>query len=100
LQEVYYRLEGYYQTAKKLQNVYKKADYNFTIAVIKKWLNWQALHQIYKPQPKFIQYASFNDIHFLNKVHQSDTTTLMFYDKVSNQIFKYRGVIKNVATRY
>jgi hypothetical protein len=99
LQKLYYRPEGYYQTAEKMQTACKKAGYKFTLAVIKNWLNKQALHQIHKPRPKFIQYASFNNIQFLNEVHQSDTTP-MPHDKVGNRIYKYRGVIKDVATRY
>jgi hypothetical protein len=62
LQKLYYRPEGYYRTAEKMQDACKKAGYEFTLAVIKKWLNKQALHQIHKPRSKFIQYASFNDI--------------------------------------
>ena len=77
----------------------KKAGYKFTLSMIKKWLNCQALYQIHKPQPKFIQYASFNSIQTLNKAHQSDTTP-MPHDKVDNRIYKYKGVIKDVATRY
>ena len=99
LQKLYYRPEGYYRTAEKMQTACKKAGYRFTLAVIKNWLNKQALHQIHKPRPKFIQYASFNNIQFLNEVHQSDTTP-MPHDKVGNRIYKYRGVIKDVATRY
>ena len=62
LQKIYYRLEGYYQTAEKMQDACKKAGYEFTLAIIKNWLNKQALYQIHKPQPKFIQYASFNNV--------------------------------------
>ncbi len=62
LQEIYYRSEGYYQTAEKMLDTCKKAGYKFTLSMIKKWLNRQALYQIHKPWPKFIQYASFNDI--------------------------------------
>ena len=58
LQKLYYRPEGYYQTAKKMQTACKKARYEFTLAIIKNWLNKQALHQIHKPQLRFIQYAS------------------------------------------
>ncbi len=99
LQKLYYRPEGYYRSAEKMQMACKKAGYGFTLAVIKNWLNKQALHQIHKPRPKFIQYASFNNIQFLNEVHQSDTTP-MPHDKVGIRIYKYRGVIKDVATRY
>src|SRR2546429_1467405 len=82
-----------------MQIVCNNAGYKFLLTEIKNWLNKQALYQIHKPRPKFIQYASFNNIQFLNKVHQSDTT-LMPHDKVGNQIYKYRGIIKDVATRY
>ena len=99
LQEIYYRPEGYYRTAEKMLDACKKAGYKFTLSMIKKWLNRQALYQIHKPRPKFIQYASFNSIQTLNKAHQSDTTP-MPYDKVGNRIYKHRGVIKDVATRY
>ncbi|GET02980.1 hypothetical protein RCL_jg1358.t1 [Rhizophagus clarus] len=99
LQKLYYRPEGYYRTAEKMQDACKKVGYEFTLAVIKKWLNKQALHQIHKPHPKFIQYASFNDIQNLNDVHQSDTTPLS-HCKIGNRIYKHRLVIKDVATRF
>src|SRR5688572_722439 len=75
------------------------AGYNFSLADIKNWLNKQALYQIYKLRPRFIQYASFNDIQDLNEMHQSDLTP-MPYNKIGNRVFKYRLVIKDVATRY
>ncbi|CAG8507017.1 12185_t:CDS:1, partial [Funneliformis mosseae] len=31
--------------------------------------------------------------------HQSDITP-MSHDKVGNQIYKYKGIIKDIATRY
>src|SRR3954447_217000 len=99
LQELYYRPEGYYRSAEKMQMACKNAGHEFTLTEIKNWLNKQALFQIHKPRPRFIQYASFNNIRTLNKVHQTDTTP-MPHDKVGNRIYKYRGVIKDVATRY
>src|SRR4051794_27247495 len=62
LQKLYYRPEGYYQTAEKMQIACKRAEYGFTLAVIKNWLNKQALHQIHKCQPEFIPQASFSNI--------------------------------------
>ena len=53
-QKLYYRPEGYYRTAEKMQTACKKAGYGFTLAIIKNWLNKQALHQIHKPRPRFI----------------------------------------------
>src|SRR6185436_20070609 len=76
LQNLYYRPEGYYRTIEKMHNACKKADYNFSLTDIKNWLNKQAIFQIHKPRPKFIQYASFNSIQILNDVHQSDTTPM------------------------
>ncbi|GES99473.1 hypothetical protein GLOIN_2v1878227 [Rhizophagus clarus] len=76
-----------------------EAGHNFSFTEIKNWLNKQALHQIHKPHPNFIQYASFNNIQILNQVHQYDTIP-MPHDKVGNRVYKYRGVIKDVTTRY
>src|SRR2546429_6361765 len=99
LQKLYYRPEGYYRTAEKMQTACKKVGYKFSFTEIKNWLNKQALYQIHKPRPKFIQYASFNDIQDLNDVHQSDITPFS-HCKISNRIYKHRHVIKDVATRF
>jgi hypothetical protein len=72
LQKLYYRLERYYQTAEKMQTACKKARYRFILAVIKNWLNKQALHQIHKHQPEFIPQASFSNITVPMKVIQAD----------------------------
>ena len=99
LQKIYYQLSGYQRTVKKLFEASRNAEHNFTLDEMKDWLERQAVHQIHMHRPKFIQHASFNNIQTLNEVHQSDTTP-MPYDKVGNRIYKYRGVIKDVATRY
>jgi len=99
LRKLYYRPQGYYRTSEKLHAACKKAGNNFSLADVREWLNKQALHQIHKPRPKFIQYASFNGIQRLNQMHQSDTTP-MPHDKVGKRVYKYRGVIKDVTTRY
>ena len=96
---LYYRPQGYYRTAEKLRDACQKAGHDFAIADIRNWLDKQSLYQIHKPRPKFIQYASFNDIETLNEVHQSDTTP-MSHDKIGKRTYKHRGVIKDVATRY
>ncbi|CAB4405245.1 unnamed protein product [Rhizophagus irregularis] len=77
-----------------MQMACKKARYKFSLTEIKNWLNKQAVHQIHKPWPKFIQYASFNNIQFLNEVHQTDQSD------ITPMPHKYRGIIKDVATRY
>src|SRR3954468_5086377 len=97
--KIYYQPSGYQRTTKKLHEASKKVGYDFSLDEVRDWLERQAVHQIHKPRPKFIQYASFNNIQFLNEVHQSDTTP-MPHDKVGNRIYKYRGVIKDVVIRY
>jgi hypothetical protein len=82
-----------------MRDACKKAGYEFTLSEIKNWLNRQALYQIHKSRPKFIHYASFNDIQDLNDMHQSDTTPFS-HCKIGNQIYKYRLVIKDVTTRF
>ena len=99
MQKIYYQPSGYQRTVKKLYEALKKAGFDFTLDEVRDWLERQAVHQIHMPHPKFIQHASFNNIQTLNVVHQSDTTS-MPYVKVGNQIYKYRGIIKDVATRY
>ena len=74
LQKIYYQPSGYHRTAKKLHEASKKVGYDFSLNKVRNWLERQAIYQIHRPQPKFIQYASFNNIQFLNEVHQSDTT--------------------------
>ena len=98
LQKLYYRPEGYYRTVVKMHNACKEAGYNFSLNDIKEWLEKQILYLIHKPRPRFIQYASFNGIQNLNEMHQSDLTP-MPHDKIGNRVFKYRLVIKDVATR-
>ena len=99
LQKLYYRPEGYYRTAEKMRYACRRAGYNFSLTEIKNWLNKQILYLIHKPRPRFIQYSSFNNIQRLNEMHQSDLTP-MPHDKIGNRVFKYRLVIKDVATRY
>ncbi|CAH1767815.1 11102_t:CDS:2, partial [Entrophospora sp. SA101] len=82
-----------------MHNACKKAGYNFSLTDIKNWLNKQITFLVHKARPCFIQYASFNGIQNLNEMHQSDLTP-MPHDKIGNRVFKYRLVIKDVATRY
>ncbi|RHZ83003.1 hypothetical protein Glove_101g30 [Diversispora epigaea] len=75
LQKLYYRPKGYYRTVEKMRDVFHKF------------------------RPKFIQYTSFNGIQDLNEVHKSDIIPLS-YNKIDNQIFIHRSVIKDIATRF
>ena len=53
LQKLYYCPEGYYQNAERLRDACRKAGYNFPLAIIKKWLEPQKMHQIYRPSPLY-----------------------------------------------
>jgi hypothetical protein len=99
LQKIYYQPSGYQRTAKKLYEVSQKAEYDFSLDEVRDWLERQAVYQIHKPRPKFIQYASFNDIQDLNDMHQSDSTPFS-HCKIGNRIYKHRLVIKDIATRF
>lgn len=41
----HYRLKGYYQSAKKLQNDVQEVGYNISLRNIRKWLKNQAIYQ-------------------------------------------------------
>jgi hypothetical protein len=97
LQKLYYRPKGYYWTAEKMLVACKKAGYDFTLAVIKKWLNHQALYQIHKPQPKFIPQASFNNITVPMEVIQADLC-YMPYDRIGNKTYKFALNCVDIAT--
>ncbi len=84
LQELYYRPEDYYQTAKKIQDACKDTGHEFTLIEIKNWLNRQALHKIHKLWPKFISQVSFNNITILIKVIQADLCYI-HYDQIGNK---------------
>src|SRR6266496_3682483 len=97
LQELYYRLEGYYQTAKKMQTACKRARYGFTLTVIKNWLNKQTLHQIHKHQPEFIPQVSFSNITVPIEVIQANLC-YMSYDQIGNKTYKFALNCVDIAT--
>ncbi len=97
LQKLYYRPEGYYQTAEKMQTACKRARYRFTLTIIKNWLNKQALYQIHKPRPKYISQASFNNITVPMEVIQADLC-YMPYDQIENKTYKFTLNCVDIAT--
>src|SRR5437764_160208 len=81
-----------------MQTACKRARYVFTLAVIKNWLNKQALYQIHKPRPKFIPQASFNNITIPTEVIQADLC-YMPYDRIGNKTYKFALNCVDIATR-
>ncbi|CAG8776068.1 22701_t:CDS:2, partial [Dentiscutata erythropus] len=54
------------------------ARYNFPLATIKKWLESQKMHQIYRSSPKNTPYASYSRISKPNCVHQCDLIEILY----------------------
>ena len=99
LRKLYYHPFGYHRTSKKLHKACQLGGHNFTLSEVHNWLKRQALHQMHKSRLKYIPYASFISITVPNEVHMSDTIP-MPHDKVERYVFKYRFVVKDVASRY
>ncbi len=49
LRKIYYRPTGYYSNPKSLKDACKKGGHQFRLKDVKKWLEHQESHQIYKP---------------------------------------------------
>jgi hypothetical protein len=99
LSRLYYRPEGYYQSTKKFSKAIQHAGYNFPSRIVKEWLHNQAIFQIYRPPPKYIQRASFVKINRPNLVHQCDLVKLT-YDEVDGKIYMWCLTIVDVASRF
>jgi len=60
LREVYYKPDGYYQTAEQLHQAVKSMGYNINIIDVDKFLKKQVIWQKYSLRPIYIPYASYN----------------------------------------
>ncbi|KAF0467812.1 hypothetical protein F8M41_025930 [Gigaspora margarita] len=106
LQKLYYRPEGLYQNIKGLWDACKKAGYNFLFNDVKKWLDSQAIYQIFRPLPRYVPYASYSKITKLNSVHQCDLIEILCNEDVdtdlldNSPIFYYVLLVIDCATRY
>ena len=107
LQKLYYRPEGLYQNVKGLWDACKKAGYSFPFIDVKKWLEGQAMYQIFRPSPKHIPYASYSKITKPNTVHQCDLIEIPYDEDVDTNlldddgpIYYYVLLVIDCATRY
>jgi hypothetical protein len=107
LQKLYYRPEGLYQNVKGLWDACKKAGYS--LIDVKKWLDRQAMYQIFRPSPKHIPYASYSKITKPNTVHQCDLIEIPYDEDVDTNllddgsgppIYYYVLLVIDCATRY
>ena len=99
LRQVYYRPEGYYQTAEQLQQAAKSMGFNINIIDADKFIKKQVIWQKYSPRPIYIPCASYNRITIPNSVHQADLIYLT-HDEINGKIYKYCLCICDVASRY
>ena len=89
----YYSTGGYwkgYDAVDKLSDVADKE-------VAKKWLEKQALWQIYLPRPQYIPRWHWN-VEKVNQVHQADLLFLP-HDTLGKKTYKYALVVVDVASR-
>ncbi|GBB86788.1 hypothetical protein RclHR1_13200001 [Rhizophagus clarus] len=86
LQKLYYCPEGLYQNAKGLWDACKKADYSFPFIDVKKWLDRQAMYQIFHPSPKHIPYTSYSKITKPNIMHQCDLIKILYDEDVDTNL--------------
>ena len=96
LGEIYYNAQGYWKGYAAIPKLAEHAGADENLA--KRWLEKQALWQIYLPVPKYIPKAHWTEDR-LDYVHQAD---LLFvsYDTIGNRTFKYIVVVVDVAPRY
>ncbi len=94
LQKLYYRPEGLYQNA-----------YSFPFTDLKKWLDRQAMYQIFCPSPKHIPYASYSKITKSNTVYQYDLIEIPYDEDADTNllddgpIYYYVLLVINCVTR-
>lgn len=92
----YYNPQGYW---KGYEAIDKLADItNIDKAIVKKWLEKQALWQIYLPPPNYIPRYHWN-VEKVNQIHQADLLFLP-HDTVKQKKYKYALVVVDIASRY
>ena len=96
LSKIYYSPRGYWKGYSAIQKLSSEA--NVSMSEAKKWLEKQALWQIYLPKPKHISRPHWTESE-PNKIHQADLLFLP-HDKVGRKIFKYALVVIDIASRY
>ena len=98
LSKVYYSPQGYWKGIAAIKKLAAAASTSKDAA--KKWLDKQALWQVYYPAPQRIPRPKFS-VSPPNKVHQADLLFLS-HDKLprGRKIFKYALTVVDVASRY
>ena len=96
MSKLYYSTSGYwkgYSAIAKLANVAKVSE-----SIAKKWLEKQALWQIYLPAPNYVPRPHWT-VDKPNQIHQADLL-FMPHDKVRRKTYLYALVVVDIASRY
>ena len=96
MNEMYYSTKGYWKGYAAIQKLAQEAQVSEADA--KKWLEKQALWQIYLQPPEYIPRPRWT-VSKPNQVHQADLLFLP-HDTFKNKTYRYALVVIDVASRY
>ena len=96
LRNVYYSPQGYWKGYSAIDRLTEATGVDKNI--VKKWLERQALWQIYLPKPQYVPRWHWN-VEKVNEVHQADLLFLP-HDIVDKKTYKYALVVVDIASRY
>ena len=95
-ERIYYSTEGYWKGYSAIPKLADKAKVSENVA--KRWLEKQAIWQIYLPPPKYIPRPHWV-VDKPNHIHQADLLFLP-HDRVGRKTYRYALVVIDVASRY
>ena len=96
MNKIYYSAQGYWKGHAAIQKLSKEAQVSEADA--KKWLEKQALWQIYLAPPEYIPRPRWT-VSKPNQVHQADLLFLP-HDTLRRKTYRYALVVIDVASRY
>ena len=96
LSRIYYSTKGYWKGFSAVSKLASAAKVREEEA--RKWLEKQALCQIYLPAPKYIPRPHW-EVSKPNMIHQADLLFLP-HDSVGRKCYTYALVVGDIATRY
>lgn len=92
----YYSPSGYWKGYAAIDKLVDAT--NLDKQIVKKWLERQALWQMYLPAPNYIPRYHW-DVEKVNQIHQSDLLFLT-HDRVGRKTYKYALLVVDIASRY